>query len=75
MSQRVVLGMSGGVDSAAAALLLKEQGYDVLPVFMKNWDETDEDGVCTADEDFALVRRVCEQMDLPYYAVNFTKEY
>jgi len=75
MSQRVVLGISGGVDSAVAALLLKKQGYEVLPVFMNNWEEKDEDGVCSSDEDFALVRRVCEQLNLPYYSINFAKEY
>ena len=72
---RVVVGMSGGVDSSVAALLLKEQGYDVIGVFMKNWDETDESGVCTAEEDYQDVRRVCDQIDIPYYTVNFEKEY
>src|SRR5690606_34961152 len=72
---RVVVGMSGGVDSSVAALLLKRQGYDVIGVFMKNWDDTDEYGVCTADEDYADVRRVCHQIGIPYYTVNFEKEY
>lgn len=72
---RVVVGMSGGVDSSVAALLLKEQGYDVVGVFMKNWDDTDEFGVCTATEDFNDVARVCEQIGIPYYSVNFEKEY
>ncbi|WP_093045594.1 tRNA 2-thiouridine(34) synthase MnmA [Thalassobacillus cyri] len=72
---RVVIGMSGGVDSSVAALLLKEQGYDVVGIFMKNWDDTDENGVCTATEDFEDVIRVCNQLDIPYYAVNFEKQY
>src|SRR5699024_6066451 len=72
---RVVLGMSGVVDSSVASLLLKEQGYEVIGVFMKNWDDTDEFGVCTATEDYADVRRVCEQIDIPYYSVNFEKQY
>lgn len=72
---RVVVGMSGGVDSSVAALLLKEQGYDVVGIFMKNWDDTDEFGVCTATEDYEDVMRVCNQLDIPYYAVNFEKQY
>ncbi|MBR3118370.1 tRNA 2-thiouridine(34) synthase MnmA [Oceanobacillus profundus] len=72
---RVVIGMSGGVDSSVAALLLKEQGYDVVGIFMKNWDDTDEFGVCTATEDFDDVVRVCNQLDIPYYSVNFEKQY
>lgn len=72
---RVVVGMSGGVDSSVTALLLKEQGYDVVGIFMKNWDDTDEHGVCTATEDFEDVVRVANQLDIPYYSVNFEKEY
>ncbi|WP_039945488.1 tRNA 2-thiouridine(34) synthase MnmA [Thermicanus aegyptius] len=72
---RVVVGMSGGVDSSVAAYLLKEAGYEVIGLFMKNWDETDEWGRCTADEDFADVRRVATQIGIPYYSVNFEKEY
>ena len=75
MKKRVVLGMSGGVDSSVAAILLKEQGYEVIGVFMKNWDETDENGVCPADEDYKDVIAVAEQLDIPYYSVNFVKEY
>lgn len=67
--------MSGGVDSSVAALLLKEQGYKVIGLFMKNWDETDENGECPADADYQDVIRVCEKLDIPYYSVNFVKEY
>ncbi|QMV40550.1 tRNA 2-thiouridine(34) synthase MnmA [Cohnella cholangitidis] len=72
---RVVVGMSGGVDSSVTALLLKKQGFDVIGVFMKNWDDTDEFGVCTAEEDAEDVRRVCNQIGIPYYTVNFEDEY
>ena len=72
---RVVVGMSGGVDSSVTAHLLKEQGYDVIGIFMKNWDDTDENGVCTATEDYNDVIAVCNQIGIPYYAVNFEKEY
>ncbi|WP_336805198.1 tRNA 2-thiouridine(34) synthase MnmA [Bacillus subtilis] len=72
---RIVVGMSGGVDSSVAALLLKEQGYDVIGVFMKNWDDTDEFGVCTATGDYDDVIRVCNQLGIPYYAVNFENQY
>ncbi|HFI0462959.1 TPA: tRNA 2-thiouridine(34) synthase MnmA [Streptococcus suis] len=72
---RVVVGMSGGVDSSVAAYLLKEQGYDVVGLFMKNWDDTDETGYCTATEDYEDVAKVCEQIGIPYYSVNFEKEY
>ena len=75
MAERIVVGMSGGVDSSVAALLLKQQGYDVVGVFMKNWEETDESGVCTAEEDWNDVREVCQTIGIPYYAVNFAKEY
>ena len=72
---RVVVGMSGGVDSSVAAYLLKEQGYDVIGIFMKNWDDTDEFGMCTATEDYEDVIKVCNQIGIPYYAVNFEKQY
>jgi tRNA-uridine 2-sulfurtransferase len=72
---RVIVGMSGGVDSSVTAHLLKQQGYDVIGIFMKNWDDTDENGVCTADIDYEDVRKVCDQIGIPYYAVNFEKRY
>ena len=75
MKKTVVVGMSGGVDSSVSALLLKEQGYNVVGLYMNNWEEKDECGACTGEEDFADVRRVCNAIDIPYYSVNFAKEY
>jgi tRNA-uridine 2-sulfurtransferase len=72
---RVVVGMSGGVDSAVSALLLKRQGHEVVGVFMKNWEEQDENGVCAAENDWNDVRDVCSVLDIPYYSVNFSAEY
>ncbi len=72
---RVVVGMSGGVDSAVSALLLKRQGYDVIGIFMNNWEEEDEEGVCTNESDWRDVRDVCDVIGIPYYSVNFAKEY
>ncbi len=74
-NKRVVLGMSGGVDSSVAAILLKEQGYEVIGVFMKNWEEKDDNGNCMAEEDYKDVIAVAEQLEIPYYSVNFVKEY
>lgn len=71
----VVVGMSGGVDSSVSALLLKNAGYNVIGLFMKNWEEDGEDGACTAETDYHDVRRVCSVLDIPYYTVNFAKEY
>ena len=70
---RIVVGISGGVDSSVAAYLLKQQGHDVIGLFMINWDE--EDGQCTAMEDYEDVKRVCDKIGIPYYSVNYAKEY
>ena len=70
----IMVGMSGGVDSAVAACLLKQEGHDVVGVFMKNWEEED-DGICTAATDYEDARAVCEQIGIPHYAVNFAAEY
>jgi tRNA-specific 2-thiouridylase len=75
MSKRVILGMSGGVDSSVAALLLKEAGYEVIGLFMKNWEEKDEDGICTATVDTDDARMVAEQLGIPFYTINFENEY
>lgn len=66
--------MSGGVDSAVSAYLLKQQGYNVVALFMHNWEET-ADGCCTAEQDFEDVKRVSDKIGIPYYSVNFAKEY
>lgn len=73
--QTVVVGMSGGVDSSVVALLLKKQGYDVIGVYMNNWEENDPNGVCTSADDFADVKRVAGAIKIPYYSVNYAKEY
>lgn len=70
----IVVGLSGGVDSSVTALLLKEQGYNVIGMFMKNWDE-EIDGVCTSEKDFQDVVAVAKQIDIPYYPITFAKEY
>lgn len=75
MFKKVVLGVSGGVDSAVAALLLKKKGFDVHGVFMKNWDVIDETGICKADEDFKDASYLCKQLNIPLHPVNFVKEY
>ncbi|MFZ0566301.1 MAG: tRNA 2-thiouridine(34) synthase MnmA [Chlamydiales bacterium] len=75
MPKTVVVGMSGGVDSSVAALLLKEQGYQVIGLFMKNWEEIDERGICSAALDYEDVALVCNQLDIPYYSLNFAQEY
>lgn len=72
---KVVVGMSGGVDSSVVACLLKEQGYDVIGLFMHNWEEDDDNGVCTSVTDYEDVKRVCNKIGIPYFSVNFASEY
>ena len=71
----VVVGMSGGVDSSVSAYILKWQGYNVVGLFMKNWEEVGPNGVCPSEKDFADVKRVAETIGIPYYSVNFSKQY
>ncbi|MFP5357107.1 MAG: tRNA 2-thiouridine(34) synthase MnmA [Gammaproteobacteria bacterium] len=70
----VVVGLSGGVDSAAGAWLLREQGYRVSGLFMVNWTE-DEAGYCSAAEDYQDARRVCEELGIPLHRVDFSQTY
>ncbi len=72
---RVIVGMSGGVDSSVAALLLKEQGFRVEGLFMKNWEEDDGTEYCTAREDFADAAAVAARLDIPLHGANFAAEY
>lgn len=72
---RVIVGMSGGVDSSVSAVLLKEQGYQVEGLFMKNWDEDDGTEYCTAMADLADARTVCEKIGIPLHTASFAAEY
>ena len=74
-STKVIVGMSGGVDSSVSALLLKEQGYRVEGLFMKNWEEDDGTEYCTAKADFADAGAVAERLDIPLHGANFAAEY
>lgn len=75
MSKTVVVGMSGGVDSSVSALLLKQEGYKVIGVFMKNWEEKDVNGVCKASVEYEDALRVCDKIGIPCYSVNFSSHY
>ena len=71
--EKIVLGLSGGVDSSVAAILLQSQGYEVHGVFMKNWD--DKNSICSAEDDYADALSVCNQLNIPLKKINYTKEY
>ena len=73
--QHVIVGMSGGVDSSVSALLLKQQGYHVEGLFMKNWEEDDTDEYCSATQDIADAQAVCDILDIPLHKINFAAEY
>lgn len=83
--EKVVVGMSGGVDSAVAAYLLKKQGYDVIGLFMRNWDSESnndingnpniENNVCPQENDYLDAMEVCKTLGIPLYRVDFVKEY
>ena len=75
MGERVVVGMSGGVDSSVAALLLKREGYDVVGLFMKNWEDDDSDEYCSTRQDFLDAAGAADVIDIALEAVNFSAEY
>ena len=85
MKQRVVLGLSGGVDSAVAAYVLKQQGYEVIGVFMRNWDSslnndilgnpTNDDDICPQEKDYNDAKKVAEHLGIELRRVDFIKEY
>jgi len=75
MTERIVVGMSGGVDSSVAALLLKRRGYEVVGLFMKNWEDDDDDEYCSTREDLVDVAAVADVLGIELEAVNFAAEY
>jgi tRNA-specific 2-thiouridylase len=75
MKTKVIVGMSGGVDSSVAAWLLQQEGYQVEGLFMKNWEQDDRDGYCAAAQDLADAQKVCDTLDIPLHCVNFSQAY
>jgi tRNA-specific 2-thiouridylase len=73
--ERIVVGLSGGVDSSVAALLLKAQGYEVVGLFMKNWEDDDDDEYCSTRQDLVDVASVCDVIGIDLEVVNFAAEY
>ena len=71
---KIVVAMSGGVDSSVSAYLLKEQGYKVVGLFMQNW-QSEPGEVCTSEIDFKDASEVCDKLDIPLHKANFSNEY
>ena len=75
MTDKIIVGMSGGVDSSVAAYLLREQGFNIEGLFMKNWEEDDDEEYCAASVDLADAQKICDQLSIPLHTVNFSSEY
>jgi tRNA-specific 2-thiouridylase len=73
--RKVLVAMSGGVDSSVAAILLQKQGYTVEGMYMHNWDEVEESGHCPSDSDYESMKRVCKTLGIRSHRVNFVKQY
>lgn len=73
--KKVIVGMSGGVDSSVSAWLLQQQGYQVEGLFMKNWEEDDGEEYCTAADDLADAQAVCDKLGIKLHKINFAAEY
>lgn len=71
---KVIVGMSGGVDSSVSAYLLQQQGYQVEGLFMKNWEEDDTDEYCSAAQDLADAKAVCDKLGMKLHTINFAAE-
>ncbi len=74
-AQRIIVGLSGGVDSAVSAWLLKQQGHEVVGIFMKNWEDDDDDQYCSSNEDFVDAAAVADVIGIEIEHVNFAAEY
>jgi len=74
-NNKVIVGLSGGVDSSVATLLLLEQGYKVEALFMKNWEEDDKDGHCTAEQDLSDAQKVADKLGVKLHTINFSADY
>ena len=73
MKEKIIVGMSGGVDSAVASAILKEEGFEVEGLFMKNWEEDSE--FCHSEQDYKDALQVCDILNIPLRSVNFSKQY
>ena len=75
MANKVLVGVSGGVDSSVSAAILKDKGFEVTGAFMKNWEDDDGTPYCSVKEDFFDAARVCDKLDIELVQLNFAKEY